>query len=75
MVHAISSKLTLNLITLTLIRLVDYRNEQLRKVCVNSPRLFSRTIVPLKVFRSEKSGKYKNCSRWLIDLKRKLLFV
>ena len=31
MVHAISSELTLNLITLTLIRLVDYRNEQLRK--------------------------------------------
>ena len=49
MVHAISSELTLNLITLTLIRLVDYRNEQLRKVCVNSPRLFSRRIVSLKV--------------------------
>ena len=32
MVHAISSEFTLNLITLTLIRLVDYRNEQLRKV-------------------------------------------
>ena len=49
MVHAISSELTLNLITLTLIRLVHYRNEQLGKVCVNSPRLFSRRIVSLKV--------------------------
>ena len=75
MVHAISSEFTLNLITLTLIRLVDYRNEQLRKVCVNSPRLFSRRVVSLKAYRSEKSGKYKNCSRWLIDLKLKLILV
>ena len=73
MVHAISSEFTLNLITLTWIRLVDYRNEQLRKVCVNSPRLFSRRVVSLKVYRSEKSG--KNCSRWLIDLKLKLILV